>query len=186
MRGGAFTLLEVIAVIVLLGLLTGATAWVLTDNARQSSRQNVVGRITHADRMARLAARRLDEACVLRFDLEEQSIRRLAGRYERRRTMHSMEIPDGCRISRIIVPRNPRAAGGFTRTTAWSRTDSGVVDIPFSAGGQSISYAVRLTCENRDGWLVFCGLTGQVTRIHDEQEVNNLFAMLETGRTDAR
>jgi hypothetical protein len=38
---------------------------------------------------------------------------------------------------------------------------------------------------SRGGWLVFSGLTGQMTWIQDEEAFDNLCAGLATGRTDA-
>jgi hypothetical protein len=69
-----------------------------------------------------------------------------------------------------------------------------VVEIGYSVGGRSVSYAIRLTFtdvdsqtppEERGVWMVFSGLTGQLMLVQDEEEIENLFAMLTAGRPDA-
>ncbi len=184
MRRGGFTLIEVIAVIVLLGLVTGAAAWVLTDNARHSTRGKVVEEIAHADRMTRFTAECLGRRCVLRLDLDRQRIRRLIDDEHGRQVLHGLKVPDGYRISRVVLGR-AFASGRNTDRWRRRRIDMGEVDIPFSAGGRSMSYALRLDSDDGRVWLIFAGLTGQVTQLHDEQEVNNLFTAIAKARPDA-
>jgi prepilin-type N-terminal cleavage/methylation domain-containing protein len=179
MRRSAFTLLEVMAVVALLGLLAGAVAWSLAGAARRGARADAVGQIAHADRRARLAARRLGKPCVLRFDLKHQRVRRLdEGQGGRREEAHALRLSKGYRIDRIVIPSR-----SGTKTVA-----CGLLDVAYAPGGRSISYAVRLVrVDSAEAvWLVLCGLTGQVVRHHDESEVYNLFAALAEGRPDAR
>jgi prepilin-type N-terminal cleavage/methylation domain-containing protein len=191
MRRDGFTLIEIVAVVVLLGLLAGAAGWLMLNDARQSSEIEARNRIVHADRMARLAARRLGSECVLRYDLERDRLRRyVPAQGEHGNADFKVQLPRGCRIDRIVLPQ--RFIG---RKFVGANVVSGSVEIPYSTTGRSMSYAVRLATTGRVAedargreageqvWLVFSGLTGQMTIHHDEQEINNLFAML--ARTDA-
>ncbi len=196
MRRGAFTLIEVMAVVALLGLLAGATVWLMADDARRASRAEAVARLAHADRTTRLAAQRLGRPCVLRCDLAAQRLRRVADTAEGEEAVaHAVELPVGYRIARITLPsapgRSPRARG----TEIGHDVESGTVDIPYSTAGRSPSYAVRIDFEGDPsrrphegpgGWLVVAGLTGQVMVVSNEKEVDNLFRTLARGRPDAR
>ena len=182
MRPRAFTLIEVIAVVMLLGLLTGATAWVMTEDAQRSSTEAVIGQIAHLDRMARFTARRLGRPGVLQFDLDAQQVRRLhaGGGESGRQILHTLKLPGEHRIDQIV------ASMGFAATGRMESANAGAFDVPYSTDGRSSSYAVRLVSTGGDRWMVFAGTTGQVTFIDDERKVNNLFAMLATGRPDPR
>lgn len=172
----AFTLLEMMAVVTLLGLLAGATAWSLAADARKSSRAKCVADIAHADRMARLAAQQGGQACRLQMDLTRQRICRLIGPAENAQPAHAMAAPKGCRIDRVVTASG--AAGD----------ELDAPTIAFSSGGRSDSYAVHVVFEEplagesaADGlgqsvWIVFAGLTGQATLVNDEDELNKLFA----------
>lgn len=181
-----FTLIELVAVIALIGLIVGATAWSMTGRVRGSTRANVVSRLAFADRMARLAAQRLGRPGSLRFDLAEQRVSRSMdgdGRSE----LHSLPLPRGVRIERVMVAGREVSAD----------TRDAVVTIPMSSGGRSATYAVRILFADADpqaadglgprgGWIVFAGLTGQVTLVSDDSDVENLFAPPPTTRPDAR
>ncbi len=200
MRRAAFTLTEVMAVVTLLALLAGATVWSLAEDARRGSRADAVGRISHADRMARLTAQRLGRPCVLRFDLDRQRVVRACLGEDRDEVRgHSLGMPAGYRIDRIVIPAGPDAPQDARRTTAGVKYDAGVVEIGYGDAGRSISYAVRLARKDDGGgsggaegrgdgteWVVFSGLTGQRVLGHDDDDVDNLFTLLTAGRPDAR
>lgn len=198
MRRTGFTLIEVMAVVALLGLLAGAVVWSMTDEAKRWSRADAAGQIAHADRRARIAARRLGRPCALRFDLDRQVVYRVtldvAGTEA---PGHVLALPVGHRIDRIVFARAASSTFGPGGPAARGK-DSGVVDVAYSTAGRSASYAVRLVSADRSGgrnapagsddggrWLVFAGLTGQMVLDHDDDEVDNLFAALATGRPDA-
>jgi prepilin-type N-terminal cleavage/methylation domain-containing protein len=182
MRRGAFTLIEVMAVVALLALAAGAVTWSFVDEVRRSSRTAACNQIMRADRMARLAGQRLGRQCVLRFDLAGQRVFRVLKGEGCQEDSHAVRLSSGCRLDRLTVADDSaRGAANGSATPA----DSGVVDIAYSTGGRSASYAVRLTGKDWSGWLVFAGLTGQVTLIEHEEEVQNLFTLLASGRADA-
>jgi prepilin-type N-terminal cleavage/methylation domain-containing protein len=180
-----FTFIEVMVVVLLLGILAGAAAWYMTEQVQRSSRESAVGQLAYADRMARLRARRLGQEYVLRFDLDQQTVRR----YEKRdgvtvRPGHGLNVPVRCRIDRV---RTTGLAGeGVPGESAQpGQHASGTVDIVYSRDGRSATYALRLVARDKAVWVVFSGLTGQVTLRDHEDQIDNLFTLLATGRPDA-
>mgnify|MGYP001481678455 CR=1 FL=1 len=59
MRRGAFTLVEMLAVMAVIGLLAGAVTWLSAGQVGRADGREAVSRIIHADRMARIEALRL-------------------------------------------------------------------------------------------------------------------------------
>lgn len=174
----AFTLIEVMVVVAVMGLLAAATAWSLAEAAAGRSIADSFDRIAHADRTARIAARRLGEPCKLRFDLDARRIERIAPERS-----HALRLPRQHRISQLRIAR---AASDDSHDTVGDGAESGVVEIDYSSAGRSASYAVRLRWPEGEGWIAVAGMTGQVIRIDEDTEIDNLFALLATGRADAR
>ncbi len=181
-----FTLLELMVVLMVIGLLAGATAWSLADNARRHAHKDAIGLLRHVDRMTRLIAQRTQKTCVLRIDLDRGYLRRLEGvGADRQEFGHRIQMPPSYRIERVT---GPALAFGSGRGESIRHIDSGEVDISYAPGGTSGSYAVAIgAADNRDSkrWLVVAGLTGQTTEFDDPHEVENLFDLLATGRSDA-
>lgn len=184
MRRPGFTLLELMAVVALLGLTAAATAWSLADEARQSRWVKVVGDIAQVDRMARLSARRQGRPCIIRLDLDRQSLWRVSSNDYGQEASHTVALGQPVRMDRVRLP-SPDGGG------AWVDRQSGQVEIACSRAGQSVTYAVRLVAgegsapeRGQAGWLVFAGLSGQVTQVENEDELDNLFASFTT-RADA-
>ncbi len=178
MRRRAFTLMEVVLVVALLGLMAGATTWSLAASAQRGSREHAFGQLAGLDRAARLTAERLGEPVVLRFDLDKQRVRRfVVSERDRHAASHTLTMPRGVKIDRVVT------AGSDGRGGA----DADTFDVAFSTGGRSVSYALKLVADDprTAQWMVVGGLTGQVTMGFDEDEVDNLFATLAAGRPDA-
>lgn len=178
MSRSGFTLIEVLAVIVVLGLLAGAVAWSLAGDATQAIGEDALGRLAHADSMARAEARRFGREYTLRFDLNEQALRRLDE--GDRQSAHSVKLPTGHRIEAVAFKAQGDSGSGTLR-----RVTFGAADVVYSPAGRSVSYAVRIRSGDARRWLVVAGLTGQVTQTDDAKAVDNLF---DAGlpRADAR
>jgi len=181
----AFTLIEVMAVVVILALLAGTVVWSLTGDVRRVGVAEAADTIAHVDRTARIAAQRFEGGCRLRIDLDQQRARRLhtdAGGEVA--AAHSVSLPRGHRIEQLVLA--PDVGDAATGGAAARRVISGAIDIAYSPQGASPTYALRLgSPSGRQQWLVFAGLTGQMTVIDDERDVDNLFAMLAATRPDA-
>jgi hypothetical protein len=181
------------AVVVLLGLLASATAWSMIQQARQASLTHVISGLSNADQMARLSSRRLGRPCMLVINLESQTLQRLDLREDQNPTAgHTWRVPSGHSIEQVSIARGADSADAIARSFT-----AGTVEIPFSIGGRSPTYALKLkapprsTADSAPGqtpaehWLVFSGLAGQMTELHDATHVDNLFTLLAIGRPDA-
>jgi prepilin-type N-terminal cleavage/methylation domain-containing protein len=178
MRSRAFTLIEIMVVVVLMGLLAGAAALTLTGQVAERTRDDIVGQLSRQDHMARLAARRLGET-KLQYDLESQRIWRVTtmrdGGFDR---SHAMRLPRNHAVDRILIADH--------ESTNSEDHETGQVEIVYSPGGHSLSYALRMHSQKEESrvWLFFAGLTGQVTVMEDEGKVYNLLQALSKGRPD--
>lgn len=182
----AFTLIELLAVVVLLGLLAGATAWSMTGELRRANQEDVVGELRYLDQSARLGAIRRGHRCALIFDFGQQQVRRIidpggndeeiAGRYA---------IPQGLEIDRLLVAELVDGRGERDQRTEPRTVSGGTATIAFGQGGRGTSYAARLSNKDGSTWLVFAGLTGQMTRVNDGGTVDKLFSTLRRGGADA-
>lgn len=178
MRRIGFTLIELMAVIVLLSVIAGSVTLSLTGTHERRKREDVVGRIGHVDRQARQLAERMARPMVLTLDLRDQQLRYFHA--DKTNGSLSMEVPAPFEIDRVRVTGiDPRA---YT---------AGTVEVPISSRGRSATYAVRLRNdaeqggENEHTWLIFAGLTGQMTWINDEKQLDNLLEALGRARPDA-
>lgn len=187
MRPAAFTLIEVMAVVALLGLLAGATAWSLAQDAQRASREQMLKRIAHVDHSARLAARRIGRAYALHIDIDQQRLCRVEQDDEgREEPSHRLNLAPGFRIDRVITAASATSISTADFEAGIATIESGTLAIPYSSAGHCISYALRFTSTKDDShiWLVFAGLSGQATVIHNEADIHNLFTVLTTGRPD--
>ena len=204
-KRAAFTFIEVMAVVLLLGLLSAATVWSLAGDVRRGSRRGALQQVLQAERLVRLAARRTGQPTVLQVDLNRSELRRMErqdGELRAAGPTVRFSTARGVRLDRMMVSGESlwlEEDSGRRRVQA---VHSGVMEVAYSTQGRSETFALRLAWDAEvmspgfeseadvfrgDGvWMVFAGVTGQVTLLHDEREVQNLFAWLESGGLDAR
>jgi len=186
MNRRGFTLIEMIAVVLLLGLLAGSVAYAMTGELRRGTREEAVDVIRYMDHMTRLTADRFGRPCALRFELDKRRLRRVidpAGRSAE--TLSTRRLPRPFRIDRLVaatVDDQRRGKPTLTKVRGW---EHGRADVNVGVDGRGPTYALRLTGDARDEWLVFAGLTGRMMRVEDERAVDNLFDRLSGGRLDA-
>ncbi len=166
MRSRGFTLIELIAVITILGLMAGATGLSLIETARSAALDRTIGMLQQEDERARLAARRLGREVVLRIDLDEQRLQRFtrnpAGELE---PAASRRLPAGTRLTDLLgmdTPADPDP----------------VIDLVYARGGQTRTFAWQIETEqNQRLWLLTAGLTGQTRTLEDQDLVERWLAI---------
>jgi len=148
-------MLEMIAVIILIGLISTLGMTTLSghiDSARLIRTSNA---IANADRLER-------EMCRQSPIPGELKIEKRKGRMSYKNSMKNVAIADGVRISEVIL----------------GSQDSNRESVLFSQSGQSATYAVCLTTRRGAiNWVVVIGLTGQVLFYNDTDKVRSLLSM---------
>lgn len=164
-RQPGFTLIEVIAVLVIVALLSGLAATVVLRTRQKVSRESVVERVVAYERAARAFAKRHGEPLRLVFT-EETLEQAFADEETQTPPMPTLRVPKGYELQ-LLRP------DGMEEDEA----------IEVSAEGRSRTYALRLRSESEaDRWVVFAGLTGEPRVIEDEAEVDSILAVLSAPR----
>lgn len=157
-RANAFTLIEAVVVLTLMGLLAAAVTVSLAGAARAARVEDVIDAYAAFDRTTREAARRFGRTPALRFDLNRGTVtRRDAERSETR-----LALRGDFRVARVM--------------TAERDSRSGEVEVPVTARGYTPSYAVLVVGPTSQRWVVFAGLTGQSTVLADERDVQDILS----------
>lgn len=167
MRRG-FTLVEMLVVVTVIGLIAATAALRLSSAAHRARLQHAIQRIETVDNRLRTRATDRGETTHLEFDLGTSQIRL---EFANGADATSIDLGD-VKISRFVAP---------TRETS-----SGRIKLGYSSHGTSESFAIELSRGNDEPtWLLFAGLTGQMTRMEEERDVQEVFRILRAGGVDA-
>ena len=153
-RGSAFTLIEVLAALVLAGLLAVIAVASLAGPAKAARMEDQVDRLKAFDAAARERAR-ASESGTLTFDLGAKVIEFGSA--------PPLRLDDRFEISEVLVGDEA--------------TRFGHVEIPISTGGRSPDYAVHLVGVSGERWVVFLGLTGRAVEVDDAEAVREVLAL---------
>ena len=167
-RRRAFTLIEIMAVMLILALLSAAAAWSFSRPLARARTFEAIELVASFDASSRLAARRFGRSVEMRFDLTGGMLERLEGGD----VAYRGTLPQGFSIEQL--------------RTAERVHDVGDVTIACSRLSLSPSYAVKLVGPaGVQRWLVVAGLSGRVTAARDEADVDAILN-LKAARRDAR
>ena len=170
----AFTLIEVMAAVVLLGLLTAAVALSFAGPIRRARAAEAVEQVRYLDASSRAYAKRFGRPVEMRFDLDEGRMERREGGRFGGDAKYSATVASPIRIE---VLRRPNR-----------REESGEVGVPVSPLGISPTYAVKLAAGPEGApaqWVVVSGLSGEVRTLSNDAQVDAIFAALSRSRRDA-
>ena len=148
------------AVIVIMALLSAAAALTLSGPIRTQRQAEGVGLIRQLDSSARQAARSRLQRVAIEINLENgRLLRREGGRQAQ--ISFEASLPPGIRIDEV------RAAH-----QAWS---DGRAVMTCSPAGMSPTYAVHLSGGDWQQWLLFAGLSGQMTQVRNAEALDAIF-----------
>ncbi len=152
-----FTLIELIAVVVLIGLVAVIGLVSVSGPLDQVALSRAIEQIELADRRERQAAARSPVPGRLSVD-------RKGNQLFFERSAKTIKLGGGVRIARIVV-QSPRGQGD----AVW-----------FAQSGQSYTYALELRSpRGARRWLVVIGISGQTIRLTDAGEAQSLLAACE-------
>lgn len=164
----AFTLVEIMLAILLMGLLAAAASFTFADPIRAARTREAVEQVKSFDPAVRQYAQLSGHDVRVIFDMYEDTIHCADGT----QTPFSASLPRGFRIDQV------RAADG--------RRSDGRIEIPLSRLGLSRSYAVRLVGPSFEKWFLIAGLGGEVTQVADESSLDSIFAPIAAPGTRPR
>ncbi|MCY2927478.1 MAG: hypothetical protein NT031_18980 [Planctomycetota bacterium] len=146
-------------------LILAIAAAALTLNFRplvaQAQMSEVIADLGEFDRLTRTQATGHDRSMRLVVDVSGGSLRRLEAEGEDA-AGRAMVLPPDYKLTRALVGRVDVAMGE--------------VAIPCSGRGLTPTYALQLEGPGgRKQWLVFAGLTGQMIRVDNEEQVRNIW-----------
>jgi prepilin-type N-terminal cleavage/methylation domain-containing protein len=148
MHRQAFTMIELIVVIVLIALISTVGISALSGHIDQSRLVRATQTIADADRKERDAARQSPVPGGLSIDEANHRLRFLCSNQQ-------IDLSDRFELSAVLVfpmPSNPI--------------------ISYSQAGQSVSYAMQVRSKRGTSrWVLIVGMTGQVIFSDDENEV---------------
>lgn len=158
MNPKGFTLIELTAVILIMGLLAAGAVLSLAHTASNQCSRSLPELLRQADALVRSAARQSGCRQQIIFDLDDQKV-------------FWQTNPAGDKVCLIRL--------GATDSLAVWTTDreisSGQVTIDYSTGGRTPTYALHLTSsEDSPKWMVIAGFTGKVFTTDDEKEFETI------------
>lgn len=165
-----FTLLELLAAVVLAALLATATSLSIAGATRVSRVEDAIEQMRALDRMTRAMARGTGKPLQLLIDIDAQRIKSVE-RDTQNAVGRELHFGDGIKIEEFCRSGKTLPAG--------------TMGIPVSNRGLSATYAIRLASEGRSTWVLVLGLTGQMIELSDEPQVKQILSALAQ-RDDAR
>jgi len=163
-RRSAFTLIEIMMAVLLMAMLASAAALSFSEPLRSARAKDAIEMVRFFDEASRQSARRFGRPVRTSFDLASEKISRYIGE----QMSYETALPHGCRIRQI--------------RTAARRAAEGEFEIPCSPRGITRTYGVHLTGSGVDTWMLIAGLTGEVSLIKDEAQLDAIFAATATRR----
>ncbi len=152
----AFSLIELIAVMAILGVVAGIVAYSVRGHTDRARIQATLDLIESIDRQARITAQRLRTPNPIDIDVARAEIQSLDGSGQWRKVQLSPVT-----IEQVRTRRNS--------------SEQGTLEVVVSANGQSPDYAVCIaTASGNRAWLVFLGASGQCIRTQNPNEVQRL------------
>ena len=161
-RNAGFTLIELMAVLLLLGLIAAGVSVSLASSHRRAQMSDVVGQVVQYDTLARATAREQGAPMRVRVSLQSSTLSREIVEDARR----------GERASSLVLP--PGYSVGQVRVGT-TRTSFGQTSIAVSSLGQTADYAIRIDGKDQRQWVMFVGLSGQNVLLDSDRDAERLF-----------
>lgn len=170
-RPFGFTLIELLAVLVIVGLITAMASIRLSGTAQAAQLEWATQRLAATDGLMRTHAAACGQPAHLQFELGTGRLdRRFGNRQEKTSTV---ELGRSLRLTRFL--------------SATRDVETGEVSVDYSPHGTCQTFAVELKgAGNRSTWMLFAGITGQVTRMEDGRDVSRMLQAIRRSGADPR
>ena len=159
-RRAAFTLLEVVIVLVILAILSTLAVMSLSGTMNRYRISRAVETVERFDAIARRQASHQRVSLNATIDLSRHRLKIESPLASRDRVF---PLPGGVKINRVRFPR--QAAVGRE------------LDIPFTDDGISPTYALELSRGDLSHWMIILGASGQVVHFDREEEIDEILSL---------
>jgi len=178
-RRRAFSMIELLAVLVILSLLGSFIAVSVSGALHQRDLDDVRKSVIHIDRLLRWHARDLGRETVLEIDIDTQTLTVLWP------TEPSAFRDETAIVAQLHLPEEVELERLWINGSARDRGAGSAMRVRCTAEGLAESYALGI--KDMNGMtlhLLFAGLTGEVVEMEDEHEVEAMFVALRRLHTD--
>ncbi len=169
--GYGFTLIELLAVLVIMALITAMASIRLSGTAQAAQLEWATERVESADGLMRTHASACGQPAHLQFELGTGRLGRRFGNRQEKTSI--VELGQSLRVTRFL--------------SATRDVETGEISVDYSPQGTSQTFAVELKgARDRSVWLLFAGITGQVTRMEEERDVSRMLQAIRRPGADPR
>jgi prepilin-type N-terminal cleavage/methylation domain-containing protein len=166
----AFTLIELMAVLVLVGLVSASAMLRFGGTTRRAQFEWSLERVMAADRLIRTHAMTCGQPGHLEFEIGTGRLERVFG--AKRNVSSYVELGARMHIVRFLA--------------AQRHAETGKVEVPYDPYGHSETFALEIEGPGeRTAWILFVGLSGQTRRLEDRRDVERILELIRPARPDA-
>lgn len=167
-RERGFSLIEMLAVLLILALIAGTVAISLGGAAQRARLEDAVSRFTHYERSTRERAQAQGESLQLVFELKTGRVERVTENSQKVNG-RPLDLPQGFEIQQM-----------------WTREErilDGEVGMLYGSNGCTASYAVMISgLDGQATWIVVAGLSGQFLEADNVEEVQAILGTVSDQR----
>ena len=166
-----FSLLELLVVLVLLALVSATAIMRWSASLHRAVSASAIQQLEHIDQQIRTFARSHHRACSLEFKLGQSRVRKHY-RLNQKKDPAWVSLGPNVKIKRVVLANSKRTS---------------LKEVNFSPAGISPSYGILVLGPGKQKpvWLVFAGISGQMTRLESETQFNAALR-LESKKTATR
>lgn len=165
-----FTLIELIAVLVLVGLISATAMLRFSSSTRRATFEWSLDRVVAADQVMRTHATSTGQAGRLRFEIGRGRLERIVG--PKAVIFSVVDLGERQRITRFLA--------------AQRHVETGTVEVPYDPEGHSETFALEIEGPaDQSAWILFAGLTGQTRRFGDRRDVERILELIRPAGPDA-
>jgi prepilin-type N-terminal cleavage/methylation domain-containing protein len=169
-RRSAFTLIELLAVLVLIGLVSATAMLRFSGTTRRAQFEWSLERVKATDHLLRAHSITCGTPGHLEFVIGSGRLDRFFG--AKRDSPSAVDLGSRMRITGFLAPQR--------------HVENGKVEIAYDPYGHSETFAIEVEgAGEQSAWLLFAGLTGETRRFEDRRDVEHILEVLRPAGPDA-
>ena len=166
----AFTLIELMAVLVLVGLVSATAMLRFSGTTHRAQFEWSLERVMAADRLLRTHSMTCGQPGQLEFEIGTGRLKRIFGAKDN--VSSYVQLGARMHIVRFLA--------------AQRHAETGKVAVPYDPYGHSETFALEIEGPgDRTAWILFAGLSGQTRRLEDRRDVERILELIRPARPDA-